>query len=713
MSKHPKTNYFIQKDLFDGLSTFAELEARITALPESERGDAFEVFAEAYLQTQPIHQVEELWPEKALPQSLRDLLNIPSDAGIDGVFKAISGHYKAYQVKFRSNRSSLSWGGDSLGNFFGQADRVSERVLFTNSMDLSDLATSRVNFYSIKGSELDCLESSDFKAIEDWLKTGVARRERLKPKDHQQQAINAVLDELSVKDRTTAIMACATGKTLVALKVAETLKAETILVLLPSLALIRQTLHDWARNHGWTNFNFLCVCSDHTVVNDGAETVLCQRDLDFTVTTQPEAIADFLNNGNAAPKIIFSTYQSCRMVAQAMSGNFAFDLAIFDEAHKTASRLATNHAFALSENNIAIKKRLFLTATPRHYNIDVKDKFGDNQLVFSMDDETIYGRVAYKLSFRAAVERGLICDYKVVISVITTDVLNRELLKRGEVLVNGDIIKAQRIANILAIQNAVEQYGVKKIFSFHSSISAAKSFTAKTHEGVGAYLTDFATMHVSGEMSSSKRDAILSEFRDAEKALISNARCLTEGVNVPAVDMVVFVSPKKSKVDIAQAAGRAMRKHPNKERGYILIPLFVQSAEQEGLEQALAKTKFDTVWDVLQAMCEQDENLVEIITKLRENRGRALGINDNRLRDIIEVLGPELMLDDLRESITTQIIDNMGTLWDEKLGQLKAFKNIFGHCNVSQTSVDYKDLGSWVGIQRRTYNKGKMTKGSL
>ncbi len=706
--KHLKATYFSSKGLFHNLSSFTSLENRIANLPEIERGDAFEVFAEAYLKTQSLHQVEEIWPEKSLPQSLRELLNIPSDAGIDGVFKTSSGHYKAYQVKFRSNRGSLSWGGDSLGNFFGQADRVSERILFTNSMDLSDLAASRVNFYSIKGNELDCLEPSDFKTIEDWLKTGVARRERLKPKDHQQQAINAIIDELSVKDRTTAIMACGTGKTLVALRAAEKLQAKTILVLLPSLALIRQTLHDWARDHGWEKFHFLCVCSDHTVVNDESEMILFQRDLDFAVTTQPEEIAAFLNNGNVAPKIIFSTYQSCRMVAQAMPGNFAFDLAIFDEAHKTASRLATNHAFALSENNIAIKKRLFLTATPRHYNIDVKDKFGDNQLVFSMDDETIYGRVVYKLSFRAAVEQGLICDYKVLISVITSDMLNRELLKRGEVLIDGDIIKAQRIANILAIQNAVEQYGVKRIFSFHSSISAAKSFTAKTNEGVGAYLTDFATMHVSGEMSSSKRDAILSEFRDAEKALISNARCLTEGVNVPAVDMVVFVSPKRSKVDIAQAAGRAMRKHPGKERGYILIPLFMQDAGQEELEQALAKTKFDTVWDVLQAMCEQDESLVEIIAKLREARGRILGVNDSRLRERVEILGPELALKSLRDAITTRMIDRLGLSWDERFGQLVRFKEESGHCLVPNRYPENPGLGQWVQKNRWDYKKNAL-----
>lgn len=703
--KHKKASYFFSKGLFSNISSFTELEKRIATIPEIERGDAFEVFAEAYLKTQPLHQVEEIWPEKILPQSLRDILNIPSDAGIDGVFKTFSGSYKAYQVKFRSNRESLSWGSDGLGNFFGQSDRVSERVLFTNSVDLSHLASTRVGFYSIRGSELDNLSVEDFKTIEEWLNTGVMVREKLIPKDHQVQAINAIMKELGVVDRTTAIMACGTGKTLVALKVTERIKAKTILVLLPSLALIRQTLHDWARNHDWQNFNFLCVCSDDTVVKGEDETVLYQQDLDFAVTTQSQDVTNFIINQNLDTKIIFSTYQSCHTVAQALPKNFTFDFAVFDEAHKTASRSATNHAFALQNKNIAIKKRLFLTATPRHYNIDKKDKSGDQKIVFSMDDEATYGRVSYKLSFRNAVEQNLICDYKVIISVITSDELNRELLKRGEVLVKGDIIKAQRIANIFAIQKAVVQYGINRIFSFHSSVSAAKSFTAKTNEGIGNYLTNFSTMHVNGEMSASKRESILNEFRSKEKALISNARCLTEGVNVPAVDMVAFVSPKKSKVDIAQAAGRAMRKNESKTCGYILIPLFIQIAENEDLEQALNKTHFDTVWNVLQAMQEQDENLVEIIAKLREDRGKVLGLNDNKLKEQVEILGPELLLSDLRQAITTNIIDHLGLSWDERFGELVRFKEEHGHCEVPRYYRSNQKLGAWVSTQREAYEK--------
>jgi superfamily II DNA or RNA helicase len=705
--KHKKFSYFFSRGLFNKLLSFSELENRISDLPEIDRGDAFEVFAEAYFNTQNIHQVQEVWPEKVLPEGLRQQLGVLTDAGVDGVFKTRAGLFNAYQVKFRSNRAALTWDSDGLGKFFGQTDRVHERILITNSNDLSHITNTRLDFYSVKGNDLDRLNDIDFKAIECWLKTGIVNREKKKPLLHQEEAINDILQEFSGANRATVIMACATGKTLVSLWVAEQMNAQTILVLIPSLALVRQILHDWAKENNWDSFNFLCVCSDQTVVNDEDETILRQYDLDFAVTTQKKEVEQFLLNENIKFKIVFSTYQSCQIVAQAMPHNFVFDLAIFDEAHKTASRKGANYSFALEDKNLSIKKRLFLTATPRHYNVSKKDKEGDRQVVFSMDDETTYGRIAHQLSFRSAVRKNLICDYKILISIVTSEMIGREELEQGELVVGGDVIKAQRVANIIAIQRAIEKYGIQRIFSFHSSVSAAKSFIAKTNEGIGAYLKDFATMHVNGEMSTSKRDSLLKEFKEANKAIISNARCLTEGVNIPAVDMVVFISPKKSRVDIVQSAGRAMRKYPGKECGYILLPLFVQIADGETLEQAIEKTKFDTVWDVLQAMQEQDESLVEVIAQLREDRGKALGINDNRLREHVEVLGPELFLNELRESITIKIIDRVGISWDERFGELVRFKGENGHCNIRR---DYSNasLSMWVGTQRRDYKKGRI-----
>lgn len=389
--------------------------------------------------------------------------------------------------------------------------------------------------------------------------------------------------------------------------------------------------------------------------------------------------------------------------------SFSFDFGVFDEAHKTAGREGTSFSFALNNDNISISKRLFLTATPRHYDVNKRNKDGEPQLVYSMDDQEVYGSISYKLSFAAAAAMGIICNYKIIISAVTEEMITRELLKRGELVVNGDIVNGNQIARALAMKNAIEKYGVKRIFTFHSSIKAAKSFTSPSGEGISAHLDGFTTFHVNGEMSTNRRESIIREFKDAPKSIMSNARCLTEGVDVPAVDMVAFMSPKKSRVDIVQAVGRAMRKpHGNdKEYGYIFLPIFLEIAKEESIEIALENTQFQDVWDILEAMQEQDDCLVEIIRQMREDIGRKKGFDDSRLRERLEFIGPELEINLLRKAITTAIVNKLSSSWDERYGELIQFKERYGHLNVWMTSNRDERLCTWVTKQRQNYKNKK------
>jgi hypothetical protein len=196
---------------------------------------------------------------------------------------------------------------------------------------------------------------------------------------------------------------------------------------------------------------------------------------------------------------------------------------------------------------------------------------------------------------------------------------------------------------------------------------------------------------------------------------MSNARCLTEGVDVPAVDVVAFLAPRKSKVDIVQAAGRAMRKPDDKdvgyvkETGYILLPLFLETQKNESLEEAVRRTDYEQAWDVLQAMQEQDEVLADIIREMREERGRLGGFDDSRLRERVEVLGPELSLDVLRSAVSTAIVDRLGVTWDERYGELESYKQRFGNCNVPKVWEENQQLSNWVGIQRLSAAEGKLS----
>lgn len=703
---HPKMRSYVQRGLFDGLTSFRELEGRISGLAtRGERGDAFEIFAEAYLATLAVNKAKQVWPGASVPHSLRKRLALTiGDKGVDGVFETPLGKHHAYQVKFRTGRPSLTW--DELSTFIGLADRVDQRVLITNCDRFADVVKQRTGFYAITGNDLEKLEPKDLAAIRAWLEGARVERKPKTTLPHQSDAIDNLLSALHEHNRATALMACGTGKTFVALWIAERMRVQNILVLVPSLALLRQTLHEWARETSWQSFAHLCVCSDPTVKAGSDELVVRPTDLDFPVTTDSAQVRAFLAAKFDGVKLVFATYQSAHVVAAGMKRGNAFDLAIFDEAHKTAGREGVHFGFALNDKRLPIRKRLFLTATPRHYDVRKRDKEGDARLVYSMDAPEIYGLIAHKLTFAEAARRGIICGYKVIISVVTSDMVNDHVLRHSEVIVKGDAVKARHVANQLALQAAVEKHGVGKIFTFHRSVASAAAFTSDGSEGIGNHLFGFDAFHVNGSMPTSERENIMTEFRTASKAVISNAKCLTEGVDVPAVDMVAFLTPKRSRVDIVQATGRAMRKAGGKTIGYVLVPLFVEQAKGETIQQALARTEFDEVWNVLQAMQEQDDVLAEIILQMREERGRTKGFDDARFCEKVEFLGPEISLEALRHSITTACVEVLGDNWEERFGELKAFKERFGHCNVEHLWPENPRLGHWLAYQRRLYTKG-------
>jgi predicted helicase len=430
--RHRRTRHFVSCGIFDRLESFADLEARIAELPtERERGDAFEVFAEAYLGTQKIVGAEEVWPADQVPIAVLEACRLPiKDLGADGVYRTLAGQYNGYQSKFRTGRPALTW--TELSTFMGLTDQVGERVLFTNCDDLPEVMDSRSGFFCIRGNDLDRLTKHDLTAIADWLKGALVTRKHKEPLPHQSEALAAILAGLDQNDRVTAVMACGTGKTLVALWLAERMKARRILVLVPSLALVRQTLHEWLKETEWERPRFIAVCSDPTVTT-GVEDALVvhQRDLDFPVTTDVGEVRKFLTAKGDAVQIVYSTYQSAHVVGEAIQGMQPFDLGIFDEAHKTAGREGAKFGLALEDRKLPIQKRVFLTATPRHYDVRKRDKEGEKALVYSMDQPSTYGPIVHTLSFAEAARRGIICNYKVIASIVTSDMVNAELLSRG------------------------------------------------------------------------------------------------------------------------------------------------------------------------------------------------------------------------------------------------------------------------------------------
>ena len=709
LSKHSKTRHFVQAGLFNNLRIFSILERRISKLKtEKERGDAFEVFTEAYLATQPIMQTKEVWPFENIPRPLKKKFRLDQaqDMGVDGLLQTTTGEHYAYQAKFRSDRPTLTW--TELSTFIGLSDKTDQKLVFTNCNKLSKTIEDREDVFCVRGTDLDRLTQEDFEYILAWLKKHPKPKPKKEPRDYQQEALDAIYEGLINGRRATAVMACGTGKTLLALWVAEKLGYKKILVLVPSLALLGQTLHEWMQETSWDDFSYVCVCSDPTVTKGVDRWQVRPSDFDFPVGTDSKVVTEFLSKRTGGVKVVFSTYQSAQVVAEGITTKAGFDLGIFDEAHKTAGREGAKFGFALKDENLSIRKRLFLTATPRHYNVFKKDREGESALVYSMDNPEVYGERVYTLPFFEASNRNIICGYKVLISVVTSDEVNEELLGKGEVLVEGDEVKVRQVANQISLKRATERYPVKKIFTFHSTVNSAKSFMSEGGEGLHSHLPDFDAFHINGSMPAGERDEILEDFKSSKKSAMSNARCLTEGVNIPAVDMVAFMSPKKSRIDIVQATGRAMRKLGRKKKGYVFIPLFLQKTKDETIEEALDRTGFNEIWNVLQAMQEQDDELVEIISQAVFEKAKtgAKGYEDQKFREKVEVLGLDIDLDVLRKAIATKCIERLGVSWDERYGELVAYKEEYGNCDVPNRHLEIPQLGPWVQRQRMFYRKG-------
>ena len=698
---HREANRWISQGIFDDLSSFEEFEQRVNPIPlEKDRGDIFEIFIEGYLATQPITQHAQHWVVGDIPLELRERFNLPRDGtGIDGIYKEGTGNYVAYQVKYRQNHR-LTFG--EVSPFLGITEEFSDRVIFTNATTLAKKAEVRSRWFG--GDIFNSLTPTDFKAIEEWLRQKPASKPKATPDpNYQTQVLADIKATLNDNARATVVMACGTGKTLVSLWATEQEKPKTVLVLLPSLLLLDATLKEWSQHTSWgEKFSYLCVCSDKKVGLKDDALQIDPSSVGFKVDTDPEVVRQFLEQPSDSVKVIFSTYQSSQVVAEGCKGLPPIDFAIFDEAHKTTGRAAKTFSYALDDENIQITKRLFLTATPRHIDIRKRDKDGEFQ-VRSMDDEKVYGPRAHTLSFGAAASKGIICDYKVLISLINKEMVDDFARKNGITLVEGDEIGANWVANLIALEQAVKKVGVTKIITFHSRVSNAEAFASDDPRGINQYLPDFRVGHVNGSQNTADRNALIKAFADAPKGAITNARCLTEGVNIPAVDMVAFIEPRQSKVDIVQAVGRAMRKprgKTTKTLGYVLVPLFA-GTDEKGFDEAIKSEKFDAIADVLNALREHDEDLVDIIRELKQAKGEGKRINPERLGEKIEFIGPTVALETLSQSITLQAVDTLGAAWDERFGALQSFWKREGHCRVLKNHWENGiNLGSWVPYLR-------------
>jgi len=609
--------------LLSSTSSWHELNKKLEELTKSGQaklaGDIFENVCKYFLQTAPQYQtkLKNVWLLKEVKEDLKRKLNLPSnDEGIDLIAETFDNKYWAIQSKYRSDpKNTLTIKGD-LATFanlaFNNCKNISLGLVMTTA-DKPPLKTKLlkgVSFVTLESFlELDDNNFERWNLIKAKTEGKAIIPKALSPRPHQVKAIDETIKYFKTKERGKVIMPCGTGKSLTAFWIANRLKAKSVLIAVPSLALLQQTLKVWTREYLIAGIkpDWLCVCSDQTVSDDQDDFVSNIYELGIDVTTDKNEIKKFLKSKTNI-KIVFTTYQSGKVTAAGAKG-FTFDLGIMDEAHKTVGLGTKPMAHLIHQKNIKIKHRLFMTATERLFR-------GDKEEYLSMDDPRDYGDLIYQLSFKEAIEANppIISDYKIItfgisepeIEAVYTD--NKFIQIKKEI----DDIKAREFATALALRKAIKKLGIRNAISFHSSIRRANNFKAQ-QELISKVYPEYGNLkafHVSGDMPTNQRSSQMREFAES-KGLMTNARCLTEGVDLPAIDCVVFTDPKKSKVDIVQAAGRALRLSPGKKFGYILIPLIIP--ENENATEAAKDTAFEEIVATIRALATQDSRIIEYL----------------------------------------------------------------------------------------------------
>ncbi|TGY33550.1 DEAD/DEAH box helicase [Stenotrophomonas maltophilia] len=589
------------------------------------------------------------------------------DDGIDLVAEvAGTGEIHAIQCKFYVPDYKLQK--KDIDSFFTASGRkpFARRVIVATTDHWSDNAenalvdqqppVSKITLHDLEASQID------------WSRFQPSAPVVLKPKKalrpHQENALKATMVGLAEADRGKLIMACGTGKTFTSLKIAETMagKGKRVLFLVPSLSLLSQTLTEWTQESAVPLHSF-AVCSDSDVGkkkgrkdDDAVQTFA--HELRYPATTDAKRLAQGVaaRHDGEHMTVVFSTYHSIEVLhdAQQAHGLADFDLIVCDEAHRT-----TGATFEGDDESAFVRvhdahylraaKRLYMTATPRIYGNEAKAiAERDNATLYSMDNEDWYGKQLFVITFSEAVKRGLLVDYKVIVLAVEEAHVNRRLqaLLKDE----NNTLKVDDAAKIVGCWKALAKLGLhedgsdtpepmKRAVAFCQVIEPGKG--GKTHKvsskeisGMfqavveayqdaediedGARLTCEAE-HVDGGMNAGQKEAKLDWLKaptpEDTCRILSNVRCLSEGVDVPALDAVLFLTPRNSQVDVVQSVGRVMRNAPGKRRGYVVLPVVIPAGVEP--ERALDDNKtYAVVWQVLQALRSHDDRFDAMVNKL-------------------------------------------------------------------------------------------------
>ncbi len=690
-------------DLRPGEITAGQVLDRIRreSRDESEKGRWFENLVSRVLRDQKEYEVAEVhrwadWPEREALTGLDG-----RDFGIDLVAVQSNGDRVAIQCKCYDETSRVGWG--QLSTFLAN----SERDAFPLRWVVATSPWTTTAEKGIRGLRPEVRQIDFRRHLDEPVAEETTARPARQPWPLQEDAIRDVVRGLENHDRGRLVMACGTGKTFTVLRTAERLVPERgrILFLAPSIALVSQARREWLR-HTVRPLRSMVVCSDRTAGGRGEREDIGLSELECRVTTDPAAIAALLNEESAGTRAVFCTYQSLPqvMAAQSEHGAPPFDLTIADEAHRTtgvdraASGLEGKGAFQAvhSEEGLKSRKRLYMTATPRLYSAASRASLRSKGIeTVDMGDFDVYGPELHRLPFAAAVNAGMLSDYRVIVLGVhegaVTPALRNQLVQMGEEQEEGRrplIVRSSDITRVLgtslALNGAMEGRDEEKpgrlfkTLAFANSIPRSKFFSnAMKHSQVLAATTRriraadeegeramrVESQHLDASSSALERNLALRNLDRADSdgalRLLCNVRLFSEGVDVPSLDAVAFMEPRDSQVDVVQAVGRVMRRSEGKRFGYIVVPVPVEPGLDVATALAEGSEGYRTLGRVLRALQAHDERLAEDPLRFVMVH-ESVPTNGDNGHDSEEDLQETLDLRDVSEGLYAQVVAASG-----------------------------------------------------
>ena len=648
------------KTIISSINSWNDFKSILETKTKLEKGKAFEELTKYYLECNDVYAdlFIKVWLQKDIPSFILKKINIPSnDQGIDIIAETKEGTYWAIQCKYLQDEDQTLTH-RAISTFVslstGIAENIAHCLVCTTVDNYAKIYKGKQNITFCNSDEFRKLNKDFFDKVRAKLNGQELKSKPNEPKPHQLKALKEAKKHFITEKNTRGklIFPCGAGKSLTGYWITLELNARRIIVAVPSLSLVKQTLEVYLRETRANNdtVSWLCVCSDEGIGKND-DVVIHTNEIGVPCVTNKTDIAKWLSDNSKKKTIIFTTYQSGKTIAEACQlANYSFDLGIMDEAHKTVGQQDKLFSHLLFEKNIQIQKRIFMTATERRYA-------GSSNEVLSMNDVNVYGETFTQMSFKEAIDvnNGILCDYKIITLFISNTEVRKLIEQNAYVKPLGkewyNETEARTLASLIALRKAMTEYPIHHAVTFHSSIKKALAFEQSQAIFSKAYpeYSAVKSFHVSGEMSSSERGRKVDEFAETKKAIITNAKCLTEGVDVPNIDCVLFADPRKSTIDIVQAVGRALRKKSGKDFGYVILPVFTESNISEEIVES---DEFKEVLITLRALAANDERIIDYFRDVSKRKYKnkkdsliqfnidiniAAKINEKELIDTIEL----------------------------------------------------------------------------